>query len=241
MDEKTKETLDIVYHLTRHIIGAPIEPYDYKREMAALAHLQEMAEENELDKMLIADLTKDMNEYHDKAEKAEAELEELQDADNRVECWTCNQLKIPEDMNYQCLDCWGEKEVAKDAAVSKLKAELAATDAAWVIKQKQLEEARAELEKVKAEVEEKEKEQRRINSFMDEFMPLDEKNAAATWEKFIEKVRSAMAQNEKFRPLIEAARGVDKRVAWQELANSDIVHGLDGGLYDLLTAIPEDK
>ena len=40
MDEKTKEALEIVYHLTRHIL----EPYDHKREMEALAHLQAMAE-----------------------------------------------------------------------------------------------------------------------------------------------------------------------------------------------------
>jgi len=43
MDEKTREALEIVYHLTRHIL----EPYDHKREMEALAHLQAMAEENE--------------------------------------------------------------------------------------------------------------------------------------------------------------------------------------------------
>jgi len=55
---------------------AALKNYDSLR--IELAHTKERAKsleaEVELDKMLIADLTKDMNEYHDKAEKAEAEL-----------------------------------------------------------------------------------------------------------------------------------------------------------------------
>jgi len=108
----------------------------------------------------------------------------------------------------------------------KAEAELATTNKAWDIKQKQLEEARAELEKVKAERD-------KLSEAHCALYLQNAKNGAVIIEQMVEL--------EKARPLIEAARGVDKRVAWQELANSDIVHGLDGGLYDLLTAIPEDK
>jgi len=37
---------------------------------------------------------------------------------------------------------------------------------------------------------------------------------------------------------LKAAAKMDKERAWRELADSDIVYGLDGGLYDLLSALP---
>lgn len=97
MDEKTKEaTFELIENeitalmdvrigwgvLPREDVG---EYYQLDREAlrvikAALKDYEKVKADTELDKMLMADLTKDMNEYHDKAEKAEAELEKVKAA-----------------------------------------------------------------------------------------------------------------------------------------------------------------
>ena len=123
MDEKTKEALEIVYHLTRHIL----EPYDQE----ALAHLQAMAEENaalkaEVERLGESDniIYQGIKEWKARAEKAEADRDvfkhnlgmEIMRASNYAEEFR----KVEADRNY-----WEREQANENRRWRQAEADLA--------------------------------------------------------------------------------------------------------------------